>query len=438
MRALALLPLLALALAQGLSLPQALGLLPQSPGFLALKAQYAQAEAAYQAAQAALGLKASAGGSLGYLALEGQSTLSEGLTANLTLLTLPYGPAHEALRQAAWALERAALSREAGEMDLLLSLLQQYFNAYLAAKNLEVAQKALEVAQEAYRVAQAKRREGQLSEQGLRQAEADLARAQAQLAQAQAQEASARAALYAALGQPSGPPPTTSPPPPPSPLGLEEALKALPNRPEIQRAKNALKDAEEALAYAERARWLPQGSLSLSYGQVGASTGSSLGLSLNLGTGQVGASATYVPEASGPKGLRASLALSLPLLAPDLEASLAQAKANLEAQKAALVQALAAAEAEIRGRHAAYLAALAQVEAAQKALLAADQTLGDAQKRLQAGLSTPLEVAQAETARLQAAYNLESARVSAYLAYLSLRRSLGQLRLESYLKEVNP
>ncbi|WP_243095623.1 TolC family protein [Thermus thalpophilus] len=438
MRALAaLFPLLSLAL--GLSLPQALRLLPQSPGFLALRAQYAQAEAAYQAARAAVGFKVSAGGNLGYLAMAGQNTLSEGLTASLSLLTLPYGPAYETLRQATRALERAALTREMGEMDLLLSFLQQYFSAYLTVKNLDLAQKALVVAQEAYRVAQAEYREGQLSEQGLKQAEADLARAQAQAQQAQAQETAARASLYATLGQASGSPPTTPPPPPPPPPSLDEALKALSSRPEVLRAQNSLKDAEEALAYAEKARWLPQGTLGLSYGQVSSTTtGSSLGLSLNLGTGQVGATATYVPGASGSQGFRASLALNVPLLAPDLDASLAQAQANLEAQKAALAQALAAAEAEVRGRHAGYLAALAQLEAAQKALSASNQVLEDTQKRLRAGLTTPLGVAQAETNQLQAAYNLESARVNAYLAYLSLRRALGQLRLEDYLREVHP
>lgn len=442
MRALwTLVPLIGLAWGQGLDLATLLRLLPQSPGWQALEAQYAQAQASYQAALAALGLKVAASGGLAYQSLQGQANTRESLSLSANLLALPYGPAQESARQARMALLRADLSRRSGEMDLLFTLLQQYWGAYLAEKNLEVAQRALAVAQEAYRVAQAKRLQGLLSETGLKQAAQALAQAQAALVQAQTQEAAARTALYATLGQAPGPPPPQDllPPTPPPPPPLEEALRAVAGRPEVLRAQNALEDARQALAYAEAARFLPQGTLSLSYGQLSAANpGSSLGLNLNLGTGQVSVSATYVPGGSGAQGLGASLSLSFPLLAPDLEAQVAAARANLAYQQANLASTVAAAEADIRARHGAYLAALAQLEAAQKGLEAADQVLADARKRLEAGLIAPLDLAQAELSRLQAAYGLTSAQVNAHLAYLALRRSLAQLTLEAYIKEVVP
>lgn len=425
--------------AQGLSLSQGLERLEASPGWQALQAQYAQARASYEVSAAASGLRVTAGGGVSALSLSGQSTLQESLTAGLNLMALPYGSAYENLRQARMALLRAELTLRAGEMDLLFSFLQQYWNAYLAARNLEVAQRAMAIAQEAFRIAQAKRDEGQLSEQGLKQAEAQLAQAQANLAQAQAQEAAARATLYAALGEAPGPPPLTPPPSPPPPPSLEEVLASLPGRPDVLRAENTLEDAKEALAYAERARFLPQGSLSLSYGQVGSATaGSNVGLSLNLATGQIAGTATYVPEATGPQGLRVGLSASFPLWAPDLEAQVRLAQANLRAQEAALASTKASAEADLRARHAAYLAALEAWKAAQKALQAADQALEDAQKRLAAGLITPLDLAQAELSRLQAAYAVENSQTNAYLAYLALRRSMARLSLGALRKEVQP
>ncbi len=430
--------LLSWAGAQGLSLSQGLERLEASPGWQALQAQYAQAQANYEASAAALGLKVTAGGGANALLLSGQSTLQENLAASLNLGALPYGSAYENFRQARMALFRAELALRASEMDLLFSFLQQYWNAYLAAKNLEVAKKALAVAQEAYRIAQARRAEGQLSEQGLKQAEAQLAQAQAGLAQAQAQEAAARATLYATLGEPPGPPPQPHPSPR-LPLSLEEALASLPDRPDVLRAENALEDAKQALAYAEWARFLPQGSLGLSYGQVGSATaGSNVGLSLNLATGQIASTATYVPGATGPQGLRVSLSTSFPLWAPDLEAQVRLAQANLRAQEAALTSTRASAEADLRARHAAYLAALEAWKAAQKALQAADQALKDAQKRLETGLIAPLELTQAELAQLQAAYAVENSQANAYLAYLALRRSMARLSPDVLVKEVQP
>lgn len=219
MRALwTLVPLLGLAWGQGLDLAALLRLLPQSPGWQALEAQYAQAQASYQAALAALDLKVAAGGGLAYQNLQGQTSTRESLNLSANLLTLPYGPTQESARQARMALLRADLSRRSGEMDLLLSFLQQYWNTYLAERNLEVAQRALAVAQETYRVAQAKRQQGLLSEEGLKQAAQALAQAQAALVQAQTQEAAARTALYATLGQAPGPPPLQNLVPPSPPL----------------------------------------------------------------------------------------------------------------------------------------------------------------------------------------------------------------------------
>ncbi|WP_135257468.1 TolC family protein [Thermus caldilimi] len=219
MRALwTLVPLIGLAWGQGLDLATLLRLLPQSPGWQALEAQYAQAQASYQAALAALGLKVAASGGLAYQSLQGQANTRESLSLSANLLALPYGPAQESARQARMALLRADLSRRSGEMDLLFTLLQQYWGAYLAEKNLEVAQRALAVAQEAYRVAQAKRLQGLLSETGLKQAAQALAQAQAALVQAQTQEAAARTALYATLGQAPGPPPPRTSFPLPLPL----------------------------------------------------------------------------------------------------------------------------------------------------------------------------------------------------------------------------
>lgn len=429
---LVLLPFLTLALGQSLSLEALLQAFPKTPGYQALEAQYAQAQAQYAQAQAALGLKVSAGGSLAYTALGQQEAWSRGLSASLSLDPLPYGPAREALRQAQRALERAGLTRQAGAMDLLQSLLNQYWTTYLAEQNLEVAQKALEVAQASYRVAQAKRAQGALAEADLKRAEASLAQAEAGLAQAQAQRDSALAALYAALGEPPGPPPGTPPPDPPEAPPLEEALKALPERPDVRKAQNSLLDAQEALAYAQGARLLPQGSLGLTLGQIGGTNpGSTLGVSLNVGNGQISGTANYVPNASGAQGVRVSLSLAFPLLAPDLDSAVAAAQAALRAAQAGLASTLASAEAEIRARHAAYLSALKGLEAAQKALEAADQALADGEKRLQAGLITPLDLETLRLSRMQAAYALTSAQVNAYLGWLALERALGRLSPET-------
>jgi len=133
-----------------------------------------------------------------------------------------------------------------------------------------------------------------------------------------------------------------------------------------------------------------------------------------------------------------SLSTSFPLWAPDLEAQVRLAQANLRAQEAALASTRASAEADLRARHAAYLAALEAWKAAQKALQAADQALKDAQKRLETGLIAPLELTQAELAQLQAAYAVENSQANAYLAYLALRRSMARLSPDVLVKEVQP
>ncbi|WP_018461872.1 TolC family protein [Thermus oshimai] len=390
-----------------------------------MEAQYRSAEVAYAKALAAVGFQVLGGGGYAYTEGTGQATLQ----ASLSLGVLPYSPASEALRAARKALERAELSLRAGKMDLVLTLAQRYYAAYLAGKNLEVAQKALEVAQSAYRAAQARRAQGQLAPSGLLQAEADLKAAEAALAQAEADRVASLAALYALLGRPVGLDPATPPPETlPSVPDLETALRGLSSLPEVARAQNTLEDAQASLTYAERSRFLPQGSLILAYGQgTGAS---SLGLNLNLATGTLSVSGTYAPGAGGSGRFQASLSLALPLVDPGGEAQVAAAKAALEGALAALDQARFSAEATLRGRLAAYRAALDQLEAAQAAHRAAVQGEEEARLRLQAGLISPLELAQAQLARLRAAYAVESARVSAYLAWLALQRAQGQLEVE--------
>jgi len=426
----------------GLTLAAALALLPSSPGWQKADLDYQSAADALAAAQAAAGLQVSAGGSVDSSATlagsGGRSGTSAKLSVSASATVLPWAPADAGIANAEANLAIAARNRDSARKTLMLTLVQQYFAARLAATTASNAAAAADQAQAELAADRAKRLGGQLSAAGLAQAEASSAAAQAALAQARTSLDLARRALFATLGQSvSGAQLTTPPPQASGPAGSLAALvsTALPKRDDVQVAKLRLAQAERTLATASAQRWIPSASLNL--GVAGSdSNGSQAGLgvsaALDLQKGVLSGTASYPVAGSGDAvgtQLTVGASLSIPLDAPSSNATVISARTSLQSARAALEATRQTAELDIRQRYGSWQGAEATLAADQASEAAAKQSLATAQARQAAGLATALDVGSAQVAYRQAQRALASDENALYLALLQLRNALGELQL---------
>lgn len=281
-----------------------------------------------------------------------------------------------------------------------------------------MARKALELREAQFKAVEAQQARGQATFQALLEAQASLAQAQADTLQAELSWSLAKARLDASLGTQVEPFPLSLPQTPPT---LDEALAARERRPDVQKARLALEEAEALLAQARRDRFFPSVSLGVSV----AEGPGSLGVSLDLKTGQLGYSLQY---SSGTSQSQTSLQLqaSLPLLQPSQDAALALREGAVEQARRNLANALVAAELDLRSKHQALRQVRGQLEVVAKSLQAAENSLDNARRRLEAGTGTILEVKQAELGLLQAQRAWEGARAELLQAYYALLDAMGE------------
>lgn len=452
-------PALSAAQPAALTLPQLLRDLRTSPGWRGADLTYRAAELGLQSARARAGLTVQAGASASLSKFpwdSGDWALSPAVTASFALPVLPWSPQREAVRSAERALSAAAIELRSARAGLTVQALQAYASARNAAAARQLAAAQLALADNLLHVAGQQREQNLISQAALleRQAAAEQARAAAE--QTDRGLTLAAAQLSRVLGRSvtlSGNPADYAPVSTLVPAGLLEQpldallARALTQRPELARAQAGLADAQAALAAAERDQKVPDLTASVQAGQVassgaGRTVGGSFGLKSGTVSGQVNFPLTepttkvtapgpdgapVTREVALPSGLALNLGGTFTLLGSGRSQATAQAQAATEQAALALDSARQGVELEVRSRFADLENARDALTAARTSLTRAETGLNDARARLEAGLGTALEVAQAELALTQARQTLANLEAQVALAALNLAQATGDL-----------
>ena len=367
--------------------------------------------------------------------LPGQNTLRVG--ANASVGVLPWSTAADSARSAVRNLEQASLSRQEARNSLVINLHTLYFALRLASQDREIAQNTLKLRETQVRAVTVQNQNGQATREAVLQAQQSLE--QAQLAQlgaigtlqlAQLNLGSALGVSPLGLSAPTAPSavrlPTTS---------LDELIRqALSRRPDVLQAQIALQSAQEALGNRQFNRWLPDTNVSLGFSEKNLQNriGSQLEAGLNLKSGflSLGGSVPLVDQTllAGSiynRSWNFGLSLSFPLFDPVAEARVGSSANAVELAGATLEAAQSAAALDVRQKHLELQTELSRIEVARASLALAKQTLETNQARLQAGLTTALEVQSRQIAFDQAERDLEASQAQAQIAWLKLQNALG-------------
>jgi outer membrane protein TolC len=421
-----------------LSLEAALSALPSSPAWRAADRSVEIAQRSLDAARGSALISLTIGGE--YSTTGVSSTIPElagsrtasGLNATAATAILPWSPALDAVRAAERGVTKAELERREARSGLVLDLTSRYLEASSSLASLELARSAEALAQRRREIAGVQLQAGTGTRDGVLSADQALASARGATRQAEAGAILARRSLLAALGRADGPIRLTTPVPALKAFETEDAslARALENRTDIQKATLAVLEAQDALEVAARDRWLPQASLTLSYGGIGADgqqTGSRLSGSLNINQGsfavQGGLGLQGQPVAGSSLSFGANIAL--PVVAPGADGRVAAAEAGLEAARAGLENARITAELEVRRRWLEASVTRDGIPIAESGVTLADGRVADAEARLKLELISPLELDAARLAQAQAVRDLEAAKTNALLATLRLEASVG-------------
>lgn len=446
------------------TLPELLRALRLSPGWRGADLTYRAAELGLQSARARAGLSLTVGGNAALVKYpwdSGEWTASPALTATLALPVLPWSPQREAVRSAERAVSAAATELRSSRASLTVQVAQAYSSARSAAAALELAQAQLALAERLLAVGQSQRAENLIPVAALLERQANVEQARASAGQARRGLTLAAAQLARLLGRsvtladaPVGYAPLTALLPAAWREGTPPALdaliaRALERRPEVARAGVALADAQAALSAAELNQRLPDATASVQAGQLavgGGSAGRTVGGSFDLKSGTVGAQVNFplkdpvtrvtapgpdgqpvTTERPTPSGVALSLSANFPVLGSGRPQATAQAQAGVEQARLAVDSVRQGIELEVRSRFAEYENARDSLTAAQTGLTRATENLSNARIRLQEGLGTVLDVAQAEFALLQARSAAENLRAQLDLAALSLAQATGDI-----------
>ncbi|PTA68513.1 transporter [Deinococcus arcticus] len=422
-----------------LTLPELLLALRASPGWRGADLSYQAAALALQSARTRAGLSLSAGadGSLSRVPWNGGEWKGAAtVTLSASVAVLPWSPALEGVRSAERALGAAALDLRAARAAQTAALFQALGGLRRAQAGLEAAQAGRTLAERVLAITEAQRAAGLTTDAGVLDRRAGLEAAVA------GQESAARAVTQAAqaltrlLGTPVSVGAGVLNPPLPdlTPAGDLETLlaRALRQRPEVARAQAAVADAQAGLAAARLDARLPDVSASVRAGQLADAQGGggrTVGASLNLKAGVLGVQAS-VPlrdTDSAVSGVALSLSAALPLLGRPQAAALSQAELGLQQAELALASARQATELDVRTRLSALEDERAALPGARTRVQSAETALQNARARLDAGLGTTLDLAQAELALLQARHALQAAQDSVALAGLALAQATADL-----------
>jgi len=364
-------------------------------------------------------------------------TLGQSRTRSAVLtLTQPLdlaGQIRAAKRMASLGLTSAAYGVDRTANDLALSVYNAYYGVLRARDSVTVAQQAVDASQEHLRIAEAQFRAGTAPQFDVLRASVQLENDRQTLVQAQNAQQLALANLVNILGldpttaidvapvvqmpspQPTAPaqPATPAAPatPPPSPAAQEvpsynEALQeAYANRPEVRQAQTAVQTAQAALA-AAKATGRPDVAIVGNY--------------------------VYTPDASGFVAVQhswnISANLSIPVFTSGLvHARIREAQANLKAAQDALTQAQQGVGLDVRSAILNIHNAEERRRTAAANVTQAAEALRIARVRFESGVSTLVEVTDAEVALTQARTNQVNAEYDYLVAQANLKKATGAL-----------
>lgn len=366
----------------------------------AQEAVRAQADAAYLPSAA---LAAGAERSVS----NGQSDTTRSASAKLAYTLFDFGQRDARLAAADATLSAAGYSRDVTVATIWLDTVQRYFNIGRTQRLIEATRTAEEAARASLAAAEKRAQVGSATQLDVLQARASLAQATLTRVKAEGQLALDRGLLAQVLGiSPTGLPalvpiPADLPllPIPPSELQriLDEAMYA---RPEVRQAMASI-DAAEANIRAARASGLPSVALAAGLNATrddnGKRAGNSIGITLNVPLDINGATRAQVQ----------------------------QAQAQRDAQTASLELSRRAVESDAWQSYYTLSSALETVQAAILVERNARQAAEAALARYQAGVSSILDVLNAQSAEATASQQLAAARFDWLTARATLAWALG-------------
>ncbi|MHA0043887.1 TolC family protein [Deinococcus sp. PEB2-63] len=394
--------------------------LRSAPGWRSADLTYRAAQLQLDSARLRAGLNLTAGGNaaLTKAPWEGGDWTGNGtLTLSASLPVLPWSPLLEGVRSAERGVQTAALDLRGTRAGLTTQLWQAYAGLRAAGDALTLADAQLALSGQLLAAGRDQRAQGLLTESGLLDRQANLEAAQAGRDRAARAVTQARAALTRLLGTDPLPatPDLSRPLPDLTPAGDEATLiaRALERRPEVRRAQATLADALAARDAAALAARLPDLTASVSAGQLTSAAGAAgrtVSGSLNLTTGVLGAQVSVpLREPKSPvSGVNLALNASIPILGSTESAALRQAELGVQQATLALDVARQGAELDVRTRMQAAQDERGALDAARTRVRAAELTVQAAQARLDAGLATRLDVAQAKLNLTQATQALSA------------------------------
>ncbi|WP_309572831.1 TolC family protein, partial [Deinococcus sp.] len=212
----------------------------------------------------------------------------------------------------------------------------------------------------------------------------------------------------------------------------ELVARALRGRPEVARARAALADAQAGARAAQLDASLPDVTASALYGQLAdaqGTPGKTVSGNLNLKAGVLGVQASLPTRDTSaiPSGLSLSLSATIPLLGSAAGTTLRQAQLGQTQAQLALDSASQGVELDVRSRYDALQDEQAALTGAQTTERQARTALDSARARVDAGLATALDLAQAELALQQATLALAAQQDAVGLAALQLALSTTDL-----------
>lgn len=425
-----------------LTLAQTLTLVRASPGWRSADLQYRSAQLALDSARARAGLNLTVGtdASLVKVPLSSGDWLGNAtLTAQVSASVLPWSATFEGVRIAERALNRAGADLRDARVSLLVGAVRAYGAAREATAGAALAEAQAILAARQLEVARAQRTANLIPELALQEREAGLQSAQNAAAQARTAVNLAARGLANLLGQSITLPATAAafdsvPPLPAAPADVDASVaRALLARPEVIRAAAQLADAGAQQRAAQLDLSIPDISAGVQFGQLGSGQGGSgrtVGGSLNVKSGVAAAQVSFPlrePATALPTGLALSLNASVPVFGSGKGTALASATVGQQAAALALDSARQSVDLDVRQKAADLLTALDRAEEAASALARAQASLASTRARLDAGLVTPLDVAQAELGVAQAQNALNAATANAYVSSLLLAQASAEL-----------
>jgi outer membrane protein len=333
-----------------------------------------------------------------------RNSLSYSATATQTVIDLPAFARYGAARASARAGEGSA---RAAELDAVLAARSAFFQARASRSLVDVARISLENQEAHYRQIEAFVQQGMRPPIDLAQARTDRANAKAKLVSSENDYATARVRLNQAIGVvgttdyevAAAPFPAVDGEERPLEVQLAEAVAAL---PDLAAAEAQLLAAERSLSAAQGG-WFPRLGLTASAAEAGPD-GSNL-----TWNGSIGGTLSWALFQGGLT-----------------RAQVAEARANVEAQRAQRDLLLQQVRADVDSARLSVRAALALLDADREAVEAARDRQRLAEARYTSGAGSSLELSDAILARTSAEAQLVQAEFQLAQARAKLLRALGR------------